>query len=61
MVAKKKTGRVRTAKSGARRAGATRPSARKRRWSQRVTETSDALDLEQGVFTQRSSRATAHR
>lgn len=27
-------------------------SAKRKRWSQRVTETSDALDLEPGVFTQ---------
>ncbi len=30
-----------------------------RRWSQRVTETSDALDLEPGVFRNRSPRAIA--
>jgi hypothetical protein len=30
-----------------------------RRWSQHVTETSDALDLEEGVFRQRSARAIA--
>jgi hypothetical protein len=29
------------------------------RWSQRVTETSDALDLEPGVFTKRSAREIA--
>jgi hypothetical protein len=32
---------------------------RTRRWSQRVTETSDALDLESGVFRLRSARAIA--
>ena len=43
-------------KSSARR----RPAARKgRRWSQRVTERSDALDLEGGVFTQRSPKKIA--
>jgi len=31
----------------------------KRRWSARVTQKSNALDLEQGVFTQRSPRAIA--
>ena len=31
----------------------------KRYWSQRVTETSNALDLERGVFSQRSPRAIA--
>jgi hypothetical protein len=34
-------------------------SSRSRRWSQRVTETSDALDLEPGVFTLASPRAVA--
>ena len=31
----------------------------KRRWSGRVMRTSNALDLERGVFTQRSARAVA--
>jgi hypothetical protein len=30
-----------------------------RRWSARVTRTSDALDLERGVFSQRSARGIA--
>ena len=30
-----------------------------RRWSQRVTETSNALDLESGVFRMKSPRAVA--
>ena len=30
-----------------------------KRWSQRVTETSDALTLEEGVFTQKEPRAIA--
>ena len=35
-------------------------SARKRaRWSQRVTETSNALDLERGIFTQSDPRRIA--
>ena len=34
-------------------------TARKRRWSQRVTEGSDALTLEEGVFTRRSPRSIA--
>lgn len=33
--------------------------ARRERWSQRVTETSDALDLEPGVFTWSDPRAIA--
>lgn len=32
-------------------AGSTRQHGRTGKWSQHVTETSDALDLEQGVFT----------
>jgi hypothetical protein len=38
---------------------ATRKKATKRKWSQRVTETSDALTLEPGVFTKRTPRAIA--
>jgi hypothetical protein len=34
-------------------------SARRKRWSQRVTETSSALDLEPGVFTWRDPRRVA--
>lgn len=34
--------------------------AAKRRWSQHVTETSHALDLEPGVFAQDDPRAIAH-
>ena len=54
--ARKATARKSRAKKSARKAGsARRKSATKRtsskRWSQRVTEQSDALDLEQGVFT----------
>ena len=36
-----------------------RGSAKPRRWSQRVTETSDALDLEHGVFAQRNPASIA--
>lgn len=32
---------------------------RGRRWSQHVTETSDAMDLDQGVFAQSSAQAIA--
>lgn len=34
-------------------------AARKKRWSQHVTETSDALTLEKGVFTRSSARSIA--
>jgi hypothetical protein len=39
--------------------GAKRKNSRRRRWSARVTQRSDALDLERGVFTRRSARAVA--
>jgi hypothetical protein len=50
-----KTARKSTAKTTARKAGSARrksavKQASPKRWSQRVTEQSDALDLEQGVF-----------
>jgi len=35
-------------------------TARKRRWSQRVTETSDAMTLDKGVFTRSSPRSIAN-
>jgi hypothetical protein len=34
-------------------------TASRRRWSARVMRTSDALDLEKGIFTRRSPRAVA--
>jgi hypothetical protein len=51
----RKTARKSPARKSARKAGSARrkPAAKKtssRRWSQRVTEQSDALDLRQGVF-----------
>jgi hypothetical protein len=46
----------RTASGGA---SAASHRATGRRWSQRVTETSDALDLEPGVFRKASARAIA--
>ena len=51
----RKTAQKSPAKKSARKAGAARrkPAAQStssRRWSQRVTEQSDALDLKQGVF-----------
>jgi hypothetical protein len=56
--------RTKTAKSGRKQATAAsakgRGGARQpRRWSQRVTETSDALDLEPGVFKRKSPRSIA--
>jgi hypothetical protein len=34
-------------------------ASRQRRWSSRVTRTSNTLDLDQGVFSQRSARSIA--
>ena len=54
-----KTSRGRRAKTlprGRRRRGAAHKG---RRWSQRVTRESDALDLEGGVFTRKSPKAIA--
>jgi hypothetical protein len=42
-----------------RRAASKPPRANPRRWSARVMKTSNALDLESGVFMQRSPRAIA--
>ena len=42
-----------------RRGTATASKANPRRWSAQVMKTSNALDLEPGVFTQRSARAIA--
>ena len=53
--AAKKTAR-KTAANGTRRR---RKTAGARRWSKRVTETSDALDLKGGVFTLRDPRKIA--
>ena len=56
--AKKKSARKVTAKrSSARRKTAAKRG--RRRWSKRVTETSDALDLKGGVFSQRDPKKIA--
>jgi hypothetical protein len=47
----KKTTRKKAAKK--------KPTAKKKRWSQHVTETSDALTLDRGVFTKGSAKAIA--
>jgi hypothetical protein len=46
-----------TARKSARKAAGTRPSSK--RWSQRVTQGSDALDLKRGVFTLRDPKRIA--
>ena len=58
-----KTRSGRRSRSAARRTSqrTSRPTSRRttNRWSARVTETSDALDLKPGIFSQRSARAIA--
>ena len=60
---RKTAARRRTARSGSKGAGkARRKAAAKqpsRRWSQRVTRESDALDLKRGVFTLRDPKRIA--
>jgi hypothetical protein len=46
----KSTGKSTVRKAGSARARTARNKASPKRWSQRVTEHSDALDLKQGVF-----------
>jgi hypothetical protein len=46
---------TRTSRKSSGRAARSAP----RRWAKRVTETSDALDLERSVFTKRSARQVA--
>ena len=47
----KSTSKSATRKAGSARARSAEKKAPPKRWSQRVTEQSDALDLRQGVFT----------
>jgi hypothetical protein len=49
----------RKAKTTARKSPAKRKAAAPKRWSQRVTEQSDALDLKRGVFTLRDPKRIA--
>jgi hypothetical protein len=50
---------LKTAKARARTARRGPPARKVRRWSQRVTEQSNALDLDSGVFKQRSPKKIA--
>jgi hypothetical protein len=50
-------GRARKKRANSTRATSTRSG--RRRWSQRVTEESDALDLQRGVFTQKDPKRIA--
>jgi hypothetical protein len=45
--------------SVARRKSGRRHAVRRKRWSQHVTQTSDALDLERGIFAQSDPKAIA--
>lgn len=54
---KRKKNSVRRKRAPAR--SSNRPASRKTRWSQRVTDTSDAMTLEKGVFTKKSAREIA--
>ncbi|MFK0276326.1 DUF3175 domain-containing protein [Ensifer sp. NPDC090286] len=36
------------------------PTKSKKKWSQNVTDTSDAMDLNEGVFKERSAKKIAH-
>lgn len=54
--ARKRTGRK---KGTARHTAAKRKAAPKKRWSAKVMQKSDALDLDSGVFKSRSSRTIA--
>ncbi|MGH7508721.1 MAG: DUF3175 domain-containing protein [Gemmatimonadales bacterium] len=49
----------RTPKRSKKAARGTSGASGQQRWSRRVTRTSDALDLEQGVFSQRSAKRVA--
>ncbi len=53
MAARKTSRRTRNADGGA------APKSRPRRWSKQVTQRSDALDLQQGVFTSNRPRQIA--
>jgi len=56
----RKSARAKSTKSSARRRKQGRASARTgRRWSQRVTRESDALDLQRGVFTLKDPKRIA--
>jgi len=61
MATKKKTARSKRRVANGRRERASSKAGPRpvRRWSQRVNETSDALDLEEGVFKQRSAKQIA--
>ena len=55
--ASRRSARRKTSSKTARKTSHARPSSK--RWSQRVTRDSDALDLKRGVFTQRDPKRIA--
>ncbi|HYD87646.1 MAG TPA: DUF3175 domain-containing protein [Vitreimonas sp.] len=54
-----KTATAKRAKSAGSKRAAKKRAPAKKRWSQRVTETSHALDLKQGVFTLKDPKRIA--
>ncbi len=59
MAVQKKAARKSVRKSPTRKAGPARRKATPKRWSQRVTKESDALDLKHGVFKLTSAKKIA--
>ena len=55
----RKTKRTTASKASARRKSSAMPKASPKRWSQKVTQESDALDLKRGVFTLRDPKRIA--
>ena len=55
----KKTAKSIRRKTAARKTGPRKTTHNGRRWSQRVTETSDALDLQHGVFKMKDPKRIA--
>lgn len=53
-----RSGRTRSSATHSKASRRTRPAST-RRWSQRVTEGSDALDLKEGVFTRKDPKSIA--
>jgi hypothetical protein len=58
-MAKKHMAKKHVAKKRKRKAKAKKSKSKKKRWSQHVTDTSDALTLDKGVFTKGSAKAIA--
>jgi len=59
MVERRKSGTRKTARKSVRRPGTSTRKSSPKRWSQRVTQESDALDLKGGVFKLTSAKKIA--